>query len=169
MTDQLIKHTIHANRLKRYVDAQDAFHTKVVAAKRRNEKILREKNEKNKVNRNKSSVPQTATSSKMPLVTNSVGRNDEPVVQNKTDTGLQKDGQNVQGVSNPLTSGKSNDGWLPIKDVLERKGAGKNIKFYVEWEDGQRSWEPAVNVSDYAKAVYHQRLESKRKRRRRRA
>jgi len=47
------------------------------------------------------------------------------------------------------------DGWYEISKITNRRMISGKRHFFVHWKQGDRSYEPEENISDYAKAQYY--------------
>ena len=59
------------------------------------------------------------------------------------------------------------DGWYEILKVTNRKKIAGKPHFLVDWLDGSEIYEEEGNVSDFVKAQYYARCQSRRRPRRR--
>ena len=57
--------------------------------------------------------------------------------------------------------GKGDTGWFPIKQIISRKGYGTQLKFLVEFMDGEKVWIPAKDVNLEAKTEFRKRMKDK--------
>ena len=53
---------------------------------------------------------------------------------------------------------KGDTGWFPIKQIISRKGFGPQLKFLVEFMNGEQRWTPARNVNLEAKNEFYGRM-----------
>jgi len=59
------------------------------------------------------------------------------------------------------------DGWYEISKITNRRMISGKPHFLVHWKQGDRSYEPEENISDYAKAQYYAQCQARRKPKRR--
>ena len=69
--------------------------------------------------------------------------------------------------NNDASTSDLGDGWYEISKITNRRMISGKPHFLVHWKQGDRSYEPEENISDYAKAQYYAQCQARRKPKRR--
>jgi hypothetical protein len=154
VTDKPLKQSVSAERLKKFVEADDVFYTQTTIARQRADQRSQQKDK---------TVHDTMnTGNRREIKRN---RNDKPETGAQT---IPVAGQNSD--KNPSTSADDQSQWCPVKCIVCARGSGSKKKFLVKWDDPQESesWVRPQDVSAYAKSMFYVAQAAKKKRRRRR-
>ena len=110
---------------------------------------FRKKRESERVQRTNETDPQTSATA----------QSAEQVAITPTDPGPPQD-------TVPTTGSDSNEQWFPVKQIVRKKGRGRQTRYQVIWDDPQEtmSWVEPADLTDFCKREFRMAQASKRRR-----
>ena len=179
-TDKPLSHPVNGNRLKLCNPPAEKFYSKVERAKRDWERLQeesrhrtrdRQENDENTGVEEDEREGQVQVRNDRPESSSAQGQEPQQgspgeTVEDQTmasqgmrSAGVEPtvDGKGVETTGNLNTTRPAGklDGWLPIIELLKRKGKGSSMKYLVKWLDHSTSWIRAANISLPAKQAYY--------------
>ena len=118
LTDAPLANSVHANRLKRFVDPSDTFQNTVENAKK---KIIEDQRKRTKVQRDNGVDGRKSTSPDTKSGSSNTDEDDQRTTNQRS--------------SPPLQCDEGEDGWYSIKEVLQHQGPSNKRMFLVRWND----------------------------------
>ena len=171
VTDRVIKHSVHVNRLKKFEELNDEFFARSSKAKRRNEEIQRRREaESTRVQSGSVQTGETTedTNAEEETRSNSSSNQRTIIQEHNTSQDVREQSKSTRENEKDTQNDAGNTGeWFTIDKLVKRKQTKNGVEFFVKWQDGTESWQPAKNITAFAKSEFYRLNNAKQQKRKR--